>query len=63
MIWDFTTEELIDELESRGVKVDPHSIGSLQAPPTNLHEELCQQFDLSRHTTTDKLLNHIRSLL
>ena len=57
-------DDLVEEMESRGFALlNEGDKDSRRTPDQNLHEQLCNQFSLSRHTSKMDLLSHIHSLL
>lgn len=61
---DVEVYDLISALEAEGYTVlaEPEE-DSRRVPNQNLHETLCDQFELSRFSTKQELIQHINSLL
>lgn len=59
--WD---EEIAEEAEKRGLTIiEDFYEDSRRVPNQTLHEELCDQFEISRFSSKSELLNKINSLL
>jgi hypothetical protein len=64
IIEEYEDDDLISEIEKRGYNILTYdSDGTRRQPNQGLHEELCDQFSISRFSSKQQLISHINSLL